>query len=199
MRKILRGAFIFFILFQTSTFVLGSNASHISELKLKYPHGLVGDDFGVLTINDLALNACHIKPKPFVPGAFNPYEYWLCFESKSVVATCEDQDFTNEDGHVGRVVVDAQDSEFSYHFIESRPWSIRDCRSFAKTLKNLIQGTSYACISASYIDKEQKNEKGKNVRIGIFHRLKTKKGCEGQECKLTEKMKREYCPRLTQK
>lgn len=196
MRKNLMGVLISLALCQAPSVVHGATSDHLSELKSKYPYGLLNDDYGILKLNDLALNACHIKPEAFVPGALNPYEYWFCFESKSVLATCEDQNFSNEDGPVGRVLVDAQDAQIAYHFIESRPWSIRDCKSFAKTLKNLIRGTSYACISASDIDEEKKEERGQKKRSGIFHRLKTKNGCEGEECTLTAKARKEYCPNL---
>jgi hypothetical protein len=193
MRKVLIGILVLYPLCQA---VAHSSTSHLTELKSKYPYGLLNDDYGVLTLNDLALNACRIKPEAFVPGALHPYEYWLCFESKSILATCEDQNFSNEDGHVGRVEVDAQDHQITYQFIESRPWPIRDCRRFVKSLKNLMRGTSYTCISASYIGKEERNERGQMERVGIFRRLKTKKGCEGEECVLTEKARREYCPDL---
>jgi hypothetical protein len=176
--------------------VHASASEHPTELKSKYSFGLLTDDYGVLTTKDLALNACHIKAEPFVPGVTNPFEYWLCFESKTVSSTCDDQSFSNEDGHVGRVTVKARDHQFSYDFIESRPWPIHDCKSFTKTLKNLVQGTSHTCISASYISKEEKNERGHMERIGIFNQMKTRKGCEGEECVFTEKVRKEYCPDL---
>jgi hypothetical protein len=193
MRKALMVILVLYPLSQALAVAHGSTSAHLTELKSKYPYGLLNDDYGDLTLNDLALNACHIKPEAFVPGALHPYEYWLCFESKSVLATCEDQNFSNEDGHVGRVELDVQDQQIVYQFIESRPWPIQDCKNFVKTLKSLMRGTSHACISASYIDKE---ERGKKERIGIFHRLKTKKGCEGEACVLTEKARSEYCPDL---
>lgn len=102
----------------------------------------------------------------------------------------------NEDGHVGRVQVEAHDHQIAYQFIAARPWAIRDCIDFVKTLKNLVRGTSHACISASYIDKEKKNQRGQMERIGIFNRIKTDKGCEGKECVFTEKIRQEYCPDL---
>lgn len=178
-------------IFNTSAIAQYTNSDHLVEIKSKYPYGLLNDDYGVLTVNDLALNACHIKPEPFIPGALNPYEYWLCFDSKNVWAVCDDQNFSNEDGRVGRVIVKAKNHKIAYHFIEARPWPIQDCKGFVKKLQSLVQGTSHACISASYISKEKNNE-----RTAIFHRLKTHMGCEGEECVFTEKIKREYCPGL---
>ena len=75
MRKILIGILPLFLLFWIPIIAHGEVTSeHLAKLKSKYPHGLLSDDYGVLTVKDLALNACHIKPEPFVPGAFTPYE-----------------------------------------------------------------------------------------------------------------------------
>ena len=145
---------------------------------------------------DLALNACHIKPEPFVPGALNPYEYWQCFESKSISLACKDVGVLDEEGVVGRVVVKAHDNQITHRFIESRPWALWDCRTFVKSLKKLMKGTSHACISASYIGKEEEIEFGQKERIGILNRFKTLKGCAGEECELTQKIKQEYCPNM---
>lgn len=194
MRKILVNI-ILFSLFQFSA-AYSASSDHLTKLKSKYPYGLLSDDYGILTLNDLALNACYIKPAPFVPGELNPYEYWLCFESKSISPECEDQNFSNEDGHVGRVAIDAIDHQIVYRFIESRPWGIRSCKNFVKTLKSLIRETSHACISASYIGKEEKNDQGHMERIGIFNRLKTRNGCEGRGCVFNEKIRRDNCPDL---
>ncbi len=194
MWKVLTRSVIFLSLFQASISACSTPLSHLAELKSKYPYGLINDDFGILALNDLALNACRIKPSPLVPGILNPYEYWICFESKKILAACEDQGFSNEDGRVGRVIVDAKDRDLNYHFFESRPWSIQDCKKFVADVNHLVSGTSHACISVSYIDKEVKNDKGQKERGAIFHRIKTLKGCEGEECALTEEIKQEYCP-----
>ena len=59
-----------------------------------------------------------------------------------------------------------------------------------------MKGTSHACISASYIGKEEENESGQKERIGILNRFKTQKGCEGEECELTQRIRQEYCPNM---
>jgi hypothetical protein len=195
MRRVLKGILIL-PLSQLLIMTTAATSSHVAELKSKFPYGLLSDDYGILTINDLALNACHIKPTPFVPGVIHPYEYWLCFKSKTVSAACEDTHSSNEDGHIGWVRVKAQDDQLTYDFTKPRPWAIRMCRDFVKSLKNLIRGTSHTCISASYISKEEINEKGQRERLGELNRLKTRKGCEGAECLLTEEIRRDFCPNL---
>src|ERR1700681_3643600 len=99
MRKVM----ILFLSCQVAIFAFGTTLEHLRMLQSKYPYGLLGDDYGILTISDLALNACHVKPEPFVPGNFTPYEYWLCFENKLILVACEDCGFLEEEGAVGRV------------------------------------------------------------------------------------------------
>lgn len=186
----------FFLLFNISIFSYGAANAHLTELKSKFPNGLLSDDYGVLTLEDLALNACRLKPPLFIPGATHVYEYWICFKSKDVLPTCDDEGSIDLEGHVGRVNVEVNTPEIVYQFFERRPWPIKDCKSFVKDLNRIIKGTSHACVSASSITKEEKNERGLNERVGILHRFKTRKGCEGEECELTKKIKDEYCPDL---
>lgn len=196
MRKTIKIFLIFVWLLQMSNLVYGAESAHLTKLKSKFPNGLLSDDYGVLTLNDLALNACRLKPPPFIPGATHSYQYWICFESKSVLPTCHDEGVDETEGHIGRVYIEVFHQEMFYRFFEQRPWPIRDCSSFVKDLKKIMKGTSHACISASSITKEEKNNRGQMERIGFLHRFKTRKGCEGEECELTKKFKKEYCPEL---
>lgn len=194
MRKTIVGVAIFFCLLLSSIVTQGTDNAHLAKLKSKFPNGLLSDDYGVLTLKDLALNACRLKPPPFISGATYSYQYWICFERKNVLPTCDDEGVDETEGHIGRVNIEASNQEMTYQFFESRPWPIRDCRSFVKDLKRIMKGISHACISASGITKEEKNDKGQMERIGFLHRFKTRKGCEGEECELTKKFKKEYCP-----
>ena len=192
----MRKTIIFFAFLLSSILACGADNAHLAKLKSMFPNGLLSDDYWVLTLNDLALNTCRLKPPPFVPGATHSYQYWICFESKSVLPTCDDEGVDETEGHIGRVNVEARSQEMIYQFFEHRPWSIRSCQSFVKDLKKIMKGTSHVCISASSITKEEKNERGQMERIGFLHRFKTSKGCEGEECELTKKFKKEYCPEI---
>lgn len=196
MWKSIKMFLIFVWLFQISNLVYGAESAHLAKLKSRFPNGLLSDDYGELNIEDLALNACRLKPPPFIPGATHFYQYWICFENKKILPTCDDEGIDETEGHIGRVNVEASNQEMVYQFFEHRPWPIRDCRSFVKDLKKIMKGTSHACISASSITREEKNDKGQMERIGFLHRFKTRKGCEGEECELSKKFKKEYCPEL---
>jgi hypothetical protein len=186
----MRALQILFFILLSSILANGADSAHLAELKSKFPNGLLSDDHGVLNIKDLALNACRLKPPAFAPGATNTYEYWICFENKSILPTCYDAGVDETEGHVGRVYIDTHDSEMSYKFFERRPWPIRDCRNFVKALRKIMKGTLHACISASSITMEEKNDRGQMERVGFLHRFKTRKGCEGEECELTKKFKK---------
>ncbi len=194
MRQSIKNIVILFSILFSPILSSGANDVHLAKLTLRFPNGLLGDDYEILSLKDLALNACRLKPPPFIPGATHWYQYWICFENKNILPTCYDAGVDETEGHVGRVYVDAHDREMNYQFFESRPWPIRDCRNFVKGLKKIMKGTSHACISASGITKEEKNERGQMERVGFLHRFKTRKGCEGEECELTKKFKNKYCP-----
>ncbi|MBI3535760.1 MAG: hypothetical protein HY072_09790, partial [Deltaproteobacteria bacterium] len=64
-------------------------SNHLKELHTQYPYGLLGEDYGILNIDDLAMNTCEIiKPEPFSIQS-NAYPYWQCFPSKDVYFSCE--------------------------------------------------------------------------------------------------------------
>jgi len=192
----LKGSFIVFLLLQATFFAYGAESTHLKKLKSKFPNGLLSDDYGVLTLKDLALNTCRIKPPPFVPGTLHVYEYWICFGNKNISPTCDDEGIDDTEGHIGRVNIEARNHELTYQFFEQRPWPFKDCKSFVNDLKRIMKGTLHACISASSITNEARNERGQMERVGILHRFKTRKGCEGEECELTQEFKKEYCPEL---
>jgi hypothetical protein len=169
--------------------------NHTQLLREKFPFGLLGDDFGVLTTNDLAINACFVKkPKPFKLGAMDPYEYWQCFETKKIKLACAERGVSNKaEGPEARVEISVFDTQSKHVFFANRPWALQDCTSFLRDLKKLIKDVKHACISAAYIGIESE-ESGKTTYAGVFHRLKTKKGCEGDQCTLSAKEWQKYCP-----
>ncbi len=194
-KKIGQLIYTLILLFSTST--LSASTNHLQELNTKFPYGLLGDDYGILTTDDLAINTCRFKPHLFPPEAWTtPFEYWMCFESKNVQFECDSSGIADDhEGIGGLVVVKATRAQNTHEYIERRPWPIRECRSFLKNLKTVLKGSVYVCISGSFLD-EEKNSKGKITLNWLFERLKTRKGCEGRECIFTAKMHREICPEL---
>lgn len=178
-----------------SILTLGATNKHLTELKSKFPYGLLGDDYGILTTDDLALNACDAKPQPFIPTSrYSPYQYWQCFESKNVTFACDSNGIPDKyEGVMGLITVKASADGVRHDYIERRLWPINECKGFIKDAAALLKGTKYACISGSFIETE-KDRSGRFSTSWIFERIKTKKGCEGQGCNFTEEYRRNNCP-----
>jgi hypothetical protein len=182
----------------SSAFSFGAPSDQSTDFKLKFPHGLLGDDYGILTLNDLELNACYVRPRPFDPDAseYYPYEYWRCFKSQNVLLSCDSNGIPDKyEGVLGLIVIKVSVGQEQNEYINSRFWPIKECKGFLKDAATLLKGTEHVCISGSFIKKEKKRA-GHSVNSWIFGRMKTKKGCEGKECVLTDKAKLESCPDL---
>jgi hypothetical protein len=90
---------------------------------------------------------------------------------------------------MGLVAVRASLKQVEHEYIERRPWPIRECRDFLGDLNALLKGTTYVCISGSFIENETDEAGGKTS--WLFGRLKTNKGCEGRDCDFTQEMTEE--------
>ena len=195
MRKINRKPFILLFSFIASS-APGTSSDHLLALKSRFPYGLLGDDYGILTMSDLAINTCHSKPHPFPPeDRITPYEYWQCFESKNISLNCISGGF--EDGHDGiggLLAIRVSAARNKHEFIERRPWPIKECTDFLKSLSVILKGTAHACISGSFIEEEN-DTAGNKASSWFFERLKTSTGCEGRGCHFTKKTHQE-CPEL---
>ena len=181
-----------------SFFSFISNATpsrHLYELKLRFPYGILTDDYGTLTKNDLAINACLATPIPITPKSHS-YSYWQCFESKRVSFDCESNGVPDEhEGIMALVVVKAATDRILHEYIERRFWPIKDCKRFIKDAAGVLKGTRYACISGSFISKDVYVPEKESMNW-TFERIKTQKGCEGRDCDFTKEFKRTHCPNL---
>lgn len=195
-QRLAHGAFLI-ILCVISSIALGATDNHLAELKSKFPYGLLGDDYGVLTMDDLAINACDAEPIPFAyDSRHHSYQYWQCFESKNISFSCDSNGIPDEhEGVMALVIVKALINHTQHEYLERRFWPIKDCKDFLKDAAALLNGARYACISGSFI--ENKIDHSSHQTTGwVFERLKTKKGCEGHDCEFTKKFKQDSCPNI---
>lgn len=179
-----------------SVLAFASSNNHLVGLKAKYPYGLLGDDHGILVENDLAINACIAEPKLFNADNddYHPYEYWQCFESKTISFRCDSNGVPDRhEGVKGLLVAKASINHLQHEYFERRLWPIKDCKDFLKDAKALLKGVRFACISGSFLETE-KDHLGNKVTSWVFERVKTKKGCEGHDCDFTKKFKKDSCP-----
>ena len=193
-KKIIYGLF-WFTLHLFSSLAFGRPSSHLESLNSKFPYGLLNDDHGILTVKDLASNACNAKPMPLNPDSIS-YEYWQCFESRGISFDCDSNGIPDEhEGIMGLIVVKVSARQDQHEYLEHRLWPIRQCRRFIKDAAALLRRNKYACLSGSFID-EEKNRSGHRSVTWNFQRIKTKTGCEGRGCDFSEKLKQDNCPNL---
>ena len=173
-----------------------SNSDHLSELKKKFPYVLLDDDYGVLSIEDLATNACGRVSEPFsFDNKYSPSLYWQCFESKVISLDCESNGVPDKsEGILGLVVIKTSKNKKQYRYIEHRLWPIKDCKQLIRDASKLVKGTNQACIAGSFIEEDESS--GKKSISWFFERIKTKRGCEGRDCEFTKKFQQENCPDL---
>lgn len=194
--KIIKRSFLIIVCL-VSSLASGAADPHVEELKSKFPYGLLGGDHGILNLDDLAMNVCRVVPKPFEPDSrYYPYEYWQCFESKTISFDCDSSGIPDKhEGVMGLIVVKASISGVQHEYLEGRLWPIKECKRFLRDAAALLKGDQHVCISGSF-NKNELDPSVPPLTSWMFDRIKTKNGCEGHHCDFTQKFKQENCPDL---
>ncbi|MBX9704032.1 MAG: hypothetical protein K2X39_07745 [Silvanigrellaceae bacterium] len=176
MRKKITSLFltlIFFII-NIKTF---AKSKHLETLISKHPYALLGDDYGILNLDDLAINACRARPSPFTLQDFSDYPRWQCFESKKSKLFCDVQDYNVDYDNLGALlVISAKKNGFKHEYLSRRAIDYDDCKSFAKDWKRLSKNQKYVCVDGSFISQKKASDGG-ITSYWIFEKFKTKKGC----------------------
>lgn len=179
-------------------YINGANASdntkHLNELRSAFPYGLLTDDYGILTKEDLEINTCTAPAVPFSPESL-AYPYWQCFETKRAKFECEGNKYDpTEKERVTILVISAiRDGEL-HEYISRRVFSLATCRLFQRDWKKLLKNEHYVCISGS-LNQIEKNKSGKTWSW-TFDKYKTKKGCDSYfegDCSLRYQIVHKHC------
>lgn len=153
------------------------HAKHLNELKRAFPYGLLTDDYGVLTIEDLKINACVAEAAPFSEKSHS-YPYWQCFESKVAHLNCEGKEYDlYEKSRMTLLTVSARINGELHEYLYRRTMPLTECRVFQKEWQRLLKGQDYVCVSGPFISTE-KNRDGR-AWSWVFDRYKTKNGWDG--------------------
>ncbi|OFZ25945.1 MAG: hypothetical protein A2381_09815 [Bdellovibrionales bacterium RIFOXYB1_FULL_37_110] len=163
-----------------------------SPLQEKYPHGLLTDDYGVLTEADLVYAAKGVERTPYkIEDGSSAYQRWQCFETKKMLfrySTWRD-DYT--DFGRGATLCDysfqVNDEQGVRHlYVARRAKELVDCRELFKEWKKVRKDSKYTCILGEPGSYENK-EKG-----WIWGKTKTKSKCMSYfvgECDSEKKLK----------
>ena len=168
--------FLFFIFLLIPNYLF-ADSTHLQKLNSKYPYALIGNDYELLSEEDLALNGCEALPSPFSLTSTS-YPYWQCFETKNTKLFCDGHKYDeNEKDYLTILVISGTKNNQNHEYISRRAIHSDDCFSYKKDWHRLSKGEKYVCVSGPFIEKE-KNSKGLIIHSWIFNSFKTKKGCE---------------------
>ncbi len=148
---------------------------HLQAAKKKYPYSLIGDDFGILTEEDLAANTWEAKPEP-LRSEFHSNPFWQCFPVKNATLVCDEGEYDEDEKSVMAVLaIEVEGKEENYSYISRRALHRSNCHYFQKKWKKITQGQRNACISGPWDSDEE--EGGKKTSNWTFDKFKTKRGC----------------------
>lgn len=161
------------------TLVLGCNTApnrRMDSAIKEYPFGLLGDDYGILNVKDLALNAQIAEPKPFSPESIS-YPYWQCFESKKAAFLCDHSGIKDRQPNEAFIVVAVSDANGIHEYLARLPMDLESCEKYQSEWSRLTRGESHVCLSGPFISSEV-DSKGKSISSWVFDKYKTRKGCD---------------------
>ncbi|OFZ81316.1 MAG: hypothetical protein A2583_10335 [Bdellovibrionales bacterium RIFOXYD1_FULL_53_11] len=141
-----------------------------------YPHSLIGEDFGILNEEDLAINTCTALPEPFSKDSIS-FPYWQCFETKYTNFLCDGGAPDPKEGPQAFMVFQASNKSGTHEYIARRPWELSECREFGMDYKKLTRNISHVCFSGSFISMKKDNA-DTPLTSWVFESFKTNKGCK---------------------
>src|SRR5262245_56824407 len=150
--------------------------SHHALITQHYPYTLLGDDFGILTEEDLALSACIAQPVPFSVDSIS-HPYWQCFSTEGGHVECEDAEYDEDERSLLTLmaIVVRKDGR-THEYLSRRAIHLQDCKDYAAEWKRLTTQQDHVCVSGAFINSRQ-DEPDHAVDSWVFESFKTAKGC----------------------
>ena len=182
------------LFFNLATSQTSENSIHLQELQSAFPYGLLTDDFGILTKEDLKINTCGFEVVPFSEKSTS-YPYWQCFEITHSKLDCEGSEYDPEEKErVTVMVISARLNGELHEYLSRRVISLSTCRLFQRAWQKLLKNEKYVCISGP-LNFIEKGKQGKRWSW-IFDKYKTKKGCDSYfigDCSLKYQIEHHHC------
>lgn len=150
--------------------------THLDRLRAHYPYGLLGDDFGVLSEDDLAINTCDVWVVPFSEKSM-AYPYWQCFRTVDTSASCEVMEYDEDEKSVLALLSFSASRQGEKHeYITRRAIHLSDCKSFESDWKRITKNEANVCLSGPYGGTSEEINGTRNVSW-VFDKFKTRRGC----------------------
>lgn len=144
-----------------------------SSYQKKYPYTVLGEDYGLLAEEDVAINSCIAHPSPFSIHGLNTHPYWQCFSLQGSSFECEKAD-DNEEGPTAILAISLKRENIIHDYLSRRAIPLDACKSHKDDWLRLTSNQSFICMSGSLIN----DHADKKYRSWIFESYKTAKGCD---------------------
>ena len=168
-----------------------AHSAHLENITRHYPHGLLGDDFGVLSENDLAANTCGVDVEPFSEKS-SAYPYWQCFLTKDASIGCDVTEYdSTEKSPLAILAVTASRRNEEHEYVSRRAIRLSNCNWFKNEWKRIAKHEKYLCLSGPLVGGPELVG-GKKSTTWVFDKFKTRKGCVSffvDQCDLGARLK----------
>lgn len=150
--------------------------SSISSSFNRHDYSVLGEGFGILNAEDIAINDCQATPRPFAEDS-QAYSYWQCFDVRQARLYCDGKGYDEtERTWLTVMVISGKKDGILHEYITRRAIPLKDCQSFRGDWQRLVDGQTNVCISGSF--NQKKESERQQVWNWTFDRFKTNKGCE---------------------
>ncbi len=150
-----------------------------SDLRRKYPHGLLSEDYGILSERDLLSDIKKAHPTPYNINEFQPgYLRWQCFPTSNV--TFKMETFKDNDP-MGASDVIVELCFFSitvrgvfpkHSYGGRRAYRAEFCKNLKSEWRRVTSSTKHVCLNGYPDSVLRKGEKA-----WTWNKFKTLKGC----------------------
>ena len=150
----------------------------------KYPYVLLGNDYGMLSENDLGGFSWGFKRHFFNPKDTGG-NYWQCFPREAIEITLKDtgssaDDIAWSDNIADLKIVVWVNQHLIHEYGMRKRLSITDFERRFNKWREIMKREKYVCLAGDFVNYEHKNENGIDMDIysWLFEKIKTKKGCD---------------------
>lgn len=178
--------------------------SHVQKLQAVYPFGLIGDDYGILNEEDLAINTCNVtQVESFSLMGDTQYPYWKCYSTKDASLHCDDPDW-DEDEKSLMVILALEirsKRDGGHDYLTRRAIRLESCKYFQDQFNKITKDESHVCVSGEFWRKRSGDSEAAEM-VWSFDKFKTSRGCVSyfaDECNLKVQLKNGCVPKTMKK
>jgi hypothetical protein len=140
--------------------------------------GLLTDDFGIVTQEDVEKEAAVIRLPEFVQVP-TVYPYWRCLWPEQVEMSCEEMNTEEPRGNpIAAPRLSIVENGEKYEYYTRRPWGRDACEETLLEWRKIVDSEAVVCISASIdeVDDSVSASPWRKVTFGEISRMKSREG-----------------------